>query len=184
MTSVRRFASWSSAREQGVGAVSPTDVRYRSARALPPAAAICFGLRRGASAILRVPRAATTVMVMPKTTTGTRTSHSPTPAYPVATARRPVSRAIAGRRAPSTMRMGSGTPCSTDNGCPNRRVADRCLPLFACLPRPTLKNKIVAARICVLPRSLTAQRSSVDLIICIARFGGQIRGNRAEQKAY
>jgi hypothetical protein len=27
-----------------VGAVSPTDVRYRSARALLPAAAICFGL--------------------------------------------------------------------------------------------------------------------------------------------
>ena len=64
------------------------------ARCVPPPP---FALvsRRGASAILREPRAATTAMVIPKTTTGTRTSHSRTPASPVATARPPVSRAIA-----------------------------------------------------------------------------------------
>ena len=68
----------------------------------------------------------------------------------------------------------------------NRRVADRCRHLFVCLPRPTLKYKIVAARICVLPWSLTAQRSSVDRIICIARFGfGQsTEAIEREQKAY
>ena len=37
----------------------------------------------------------------------------------------------------------------------------------------------------MLPRSLTAQRSSVDLIICIARFGGQsTEAIEREQKAY
>lgn len=39
--------------------------------------------------------------------------------------------------------------------CSNRRVADRCRHSFACLPRSKLKSKIVAARICVLPWSLT-----------------------------
>jgi hypothetical protein len=81
----------------------------------------------------------------------------------------------------------SSTGChgGGDYRCSNRRVADRCRPLFACLPRPTLKYKIVAARICVLPRSLTAQRSSVDRIICIARFGGQsTEAIEQEQKAF
>ncbi len=69
--------------------MSPTDVRFRSLARCCPLPLYALVSRRGASAILREPRAATTAMVMPKTTTGTRTSHSRTPVPAQKSKRRP-----------------------------------------------------------------------------------------------